>query len=209
MTPKWEQVRQSVRARYAAAAQSASCCSTPLDDSSVFGGSQYDDSTKSLLPEEAIIASLGREPNVLADLQPGEIVPDLGSGGDRRAVVGATRRTDRQPTDLDMTDEMLALARDNQAKAGVSNVEFLKGHIEEIPLPDNCVDVIISNCVINLSGDKNRVFAEALRVLKPGGRLAVSDVVLSRPLPEELATITAPWDRLHQRALTETDCVAG
>lgn len=206
-----EQVRQSVRARYAAAAQSASCCSTPLDDSSVFGGSQYDDSTKSLLPEEAIIASLGcGNPTVLADLQPGEIVLDLGSGGGIDVLLSAQRvGPTGKAYGLDMTDEMLALARDNQAKAGVSNVEFLKGHIEEIPLPDNCVDVIISNCVINLSGDKNRVFAEALRVLKPGGRLAVSDVVLSRPLPEEFATITALWTGCISGALTETDCVAG
>ncbi|TXH41910.1 MAG: arsenite efflux transporter metallochaperone ArsD [Actinobacteria bacterium] len=206
-----DQVRETVRARYASAAQTASCCSAPSDDSAVFGSSQYDDSAKSLLPEEAIVASLGcGNPTALAELQPGETVLDLGSGGGIDVLLSAQRVG---PTGmaygLDMTDEMLSLARQNQAKSGLTNVEFRKGHIEDIPLPDNSVDVIISNCVINLSGDKNRVFAEAFRVLRPGGRLAVSDVVLSRPLPDELAAITALWTGCISGALTEADCMAG
>ncbi len=206
-----EQVRETVRERYASAAQTASCCSTPLDDSHVFGGSQYDESAKSLLPEEAIIASLGcGNPTALADLQPGETVLDLGSGGGIDVLLSAQRvGPTGKAYGLDMTDEMLDLARQNQAKTGLSNVEFRKGHIEEIPLPDNSVDVIISNCVINLSGDKDQVFAEAFRVLRPGGRLAVSDVVLSRALPDELADITALWTGCISGALTEADCVAG
>lgn len=206
-----EQVRETVRERYAAAAQSATCCSAPLDDSQVFGGSQYDESVKSLLPEEAIIASLGcGNPTALADFTPGETVLDLGSGGGIDVLLSAQRvGPTGKAYGLDMTDEMLDLARRNQAKADISNVEFLKGHIEDIPLPDNSVDVIISNCVINLSGDKSRVFTEAFRVLRPGGRLAVSDVVLSRPLPDELAGITALWTGCISGALTETDCVSG
>lgn len=205
-----DQVRETVRRRYASAAQSASCCATPLDDSALFGRSQYDDSAKSLVPEEAIIASLGcGNPTTLADLRPGETVLDLGSGGGIDVLLSAHRvGPTGKAFGLDMTDEMLTLARANQAKTGLSNVKFVKGHIEDIPLPDESVDVIISNCVINLSGDKQRVFAEAFRVLRPGGRLAVSDIVLRRALPAELNRITALWTGCIRGALTESDCLA-
>jgi SAM-dependent methyltransferase len=177
----------------------------------VFGHELYDDATKSGLPEEAIIASLGcGNPTALASLQPGETVLDLGSGGGIDVLLSARRvGPEGWVYGLDMTDEMLELARANQAKAGVTNVEFLKGHIEDIPLPDNSVDVIISNCVINLSGDKNQVFAEAFRVLRPGGRLAVSDIVLSRELPAELNAITSLWTGCISGALTEQACNDG
>lgn len=206
-----DEVRQSVREHYAQAAKSASCCGSPLEGASqVFGISQYEE-VASLLPEEAIVASLGcGNPTALADLRPGETVLDLGSGGGIDVLLSAQRVG---PTGmaygLDMTDEMLELARANQRRAGVTNVEFLRGHIEDIPLPDDSVDVIISNCVINLSGDKDAVFREALRVLRPGGRLAVSDVVLSRPLPAELASVTALWTGCISGALTEQQCRDG
>ncbi|MCU0279758.1 MAG: arsenite efflux transporter metallochaperone ArsD [Candidatus Nanopelagicales bacterium] len=205
-----DEVRETVREHYAQAARTASCCSTPIDQD-VFGHELYDDATKSGLPEEAIIASLGcGNPTALASLQPGETVLDLGSGGGIDVLLSARRvGPEGWVYGLDMTDEMLELARANQAKAGVTNVEFLKGHIEDIPLPDNSVDVIISNCVINLSGDKNQVFAEAFRVLRPGGRLAVSDIVLSRELPAELNAITSLWTGCISGALTEQACNDG
>jgi arsenite methyltransferase len=205
------EVRENVREHYAQAAKSASCCGSPVEGGSqVFGISQYEDVT-SLLPEEAIIASLGcGNPTALADLRLGDTVLDLGSGGGIDVLLSAQRvGPTGKAYGLDMTDEMLELARSNQRKAGVDNVEFHKGHIEDIPLPDNSVDVIISNCVINLSGDKNAVFREALRVLRPGGRLAVSDVVLSRPLPDELASVTALWTGCISGALTEQECLDG
>lgn len=207
-----DEVRETVRQRYASAAVSASCCGSPLEgESAVFGASQYDESAHALLPEEAIIASLGcGNPTALADLRPGEVVLDLGSGGGIDVLLSARRvGASGMAYGIDMTDEMLDLARANLAKSGLQNVEFRKGHIEDIPLPDNSVDVIISNCVINLSGDKSRVFAEALRVLRPGGRFAVSDVVLAAALPAELESVTALWTGCISGALTEQQCVQG
>jgi SAM-dependent methyltransferase len=161
----------------------------------------YSDDDKRGLPENAVLASLGcGNPTALAELEPGDVVLDLGSGGGIDVLLSARRvAPGGKAYGLDMTDEMLALARENQRKAGVTNVEFLKGDIEHIPLPDASVDVIISNCVINLAGDKGRVLAEAFRVLKPGGRFAVSDVVVRGTLPPEVRRSMELW----------VGCVAG
>jgi arsenite methyltransferase len=162
----------------------------------------YDDSQAAAIPAEALLASLGcGNPTALAELKPGEVVLDLGSGGGIDVLLSAKRvGPSGKAYGLDMTDEMLALARENQAKSRLTNVEFLKGEIEHIPLPDNSVDVIISNCVINLSADKDRVFAEAFRVLKPGGRFAVSDVVVKgNDVPAEVRRSMELW----------VGCVAG
>src|SRR5712664_2035245 len=169
----------------------------------------YNDAEKAALPEKAVAASLGcGNPTALAQLQPGEIVLDLGSGGGIDVILSAKRvGPTGKAYGLDMTDEMLALARENQKKAGIENVEFLKGAIESVPLSDNSVDVIISNCVINLSGDKDRVLREAFRVLKPGGRLAVSDVVLRGEVPSEIRKSMELWVGCIAGALQETEYV--
>jgi arsenite methyltransferase len=167
----------------------------------------YDAGETGALPEEAVKASLGcGNPTALAQLNPGETVLDLGSGGGIDVLLSARRvGPTGKAYGLDMTDEMLALARENQRKAGVANVEFLKGEIEDIPLPDNSVDVVISNCVINLSADKDRVLAEAFRVLKPGGRFAVSDVVVRGEVPAEVRRNMELWVGCIAGALEELD----
>jgi 2-polyprenyl-3-methyl-5-hydroxy-6-metoxy-1,4-benzoquinol methylase len=167
----------------------------------------YDDAQAAGVPTEALLASLGcGNPTALAQLQAGEVVLDLGSGGGIDVLLSARRVGPAgKAYGLDMTDEMLALARENQAKSGLTNVEFLKGEIEHIPLPDNSVDVIISNCVINLSADKDRVIAEAFRVLKPGGRFAVSDVVVrGDDVPADLRRSMELWVGCVAGALEES-----
>lgn len=204
------EIRNRVRERYAAAAratENAGCCAgsvVSLTDASgtrVFGDTLYDGAQTDGAPEHAVAASLGcGVPTAVADLHDGETVLDLGSGAGADALISAKRVG---PTGkvygLDMTDEMLALARANAARAGVSNVEFVKGYIEQIPLPDASVDVVISNCVINLAGDKHRVLAEAARVLRPGGRLAVSDVIADPDMDDATRADMAQW----------TGCIAG
>ena len=178
----------------------ASCCD-PIS-SNLYGISET-----AGIPSEALAASLGcGNPTALAELRPGETVLDLGSGGGIDVLLSA-RRVGRagKAYGLDMTDEMLALARENQRKAGLENVEFLKGEIENIPLPDGSVDVIISNCVINLSADKDRVLAEAFRVLRPGGRLAVSDVVVRGEIPQEIRRSVELWAGCIAGALDESE----
>jgi arsenite methyltransferase len=212
-----DQIRDAVREHYAAAARTAaSCCgesastcgpgSEALDP---FGQSQYDDADRRLIPEDALAASLGcGNPTMLADLRPGDVVLDLGSGGGIDVLLSARRvAPGGRAYGLDMTPEMLELANANKAKAGVDNVEFLLGSIEDIPLPDSSVDVIISNCVVNLSADKDQVFREAVRVLRPGGRFAISDMVLSRPIVPELTEIMGLWTGCIAGALTQDDCV--
>ena len=190
------QARQGLKAG-CGCGTSASCC-----DADPITSNLYDESQAAAIPLEAMLASLGcGNPTALAALEPGEVVLDLGSGGGIDVLLSAKRvGPTGKAFGLDMTDEMLALARENQAKSGLTNVEFLKGEIEHIPLPDNSVDVIISNCVINLSGDKDRVLAEAFRVLKPGGRFAVSDVVIKgEEMPAEVRRSLELW----------VGCVAG
>ena len=200
------ELRETVKAKYGAAAQTvmdtdgktpASCCSTTCCGASEdpITANLYEDAEKALLPEQAVAASLGcGNPTALAELQQGDVVLDLGSGGGIDVLLSARRvGPSGKAYGLDMTDEMLALARQNQQKAGVTNVEFLKGEIENIPLPANAVNVIISNCVINLSADKDRVLSEAFRVLKPGGRFAVSDVVSQREVPASIRQSMEHW----------------
>ncbi len=162
------------------------------------------------IPEQAVRASLGcGNPTALAELKPGETVLDLGSGGGIDVLLSARRvGPSGKAYGLDMTDEMLALARENQRKSGLSNVEFLKGEIENIPLPDNSVDVIVSNCVINLSADKDRVLAEAFRVLRPGGRFAISDIVTRGEIPAEIRRNVELWIGCLAGALEESEYVS-
>ena len=181
---------------------SGSCGADPITSN------LYDDAQAAAIPAEALLASLGcGNPTALAELTQGEVVLDLGSGGGIDVLLSARRvGPTGKAYGLDMTDEMLALARDNQARSGLTNVEFLRGEIEHIPLPDNSVDVIISNCVINLSADKDRVLAEAFRVLKPGGRFAVSDVVVrGTDIPDAVRRSMELWVGCVAGALEESE----
>jgi SAM-dependent methyltransferase len=203
-------IREQVRQRYSESAlkvSSGGCCGSDTGSSCCSGSGDpitanlYTGTEASEVPAEALLASLGcGNPTALAKLNPGEVVLDLGSGGGIDVLLSAKRVG---PTGfaygLDMTDEMLALAEENRKKAGVENVKFLKGYIESVPLPDNSVDVIISNCVINLAADKRPVLKEAFRVLKPGGRFAVSDVVVRGEAPDWIVRSMEAW----------TGCVAG
>jgi SAM-dependent methyltransferase len=184
------------------------CCgASPLDGCDPITSDLYNAAQSGELPETAVAASLGcGNPTALAELKAGETVLDLGSGGGIDVLLSAKRVGPMgKAYGLDMTDEMLALAEENKRKSGLTNVEFLKGEIENIPLPDNSVDVIISNCVINLSGDKDKVFREALRVLKPGGRFAVSDVVVRGDVPTEVRKSMELWVGCIAGALEEVD----
>jgi arsenite methyltransferase len=210
-----ENIKEAVKERYGQAALrvikgGSSCCGTaPASEGSPdpITSNLYDGSQTSQVPEEALLASLGcGNPTALAALKPGETVLDLGSGGGIDVLLSAKRvGPSGKAYGLDMTDEMLALARENQRKAGVENVEFLKGEMEKIPLPDDSVDVIISNCVINLSADKDQVLREAFRVLKPGGRLAVSDIVVHGAIPAEIRRSVELWVGCIAGALEENE----
>ncbi|HEV8042453.1 MAG TPA: arsenite methyltransferase [Bryobacteraceae bacterium] len=208
------QIKDVVKEKYGQAALrvstgGSSCCgaSPATDCCDPITSNLYDAIQTSQLPEQAVKASLGcGNPTALAQLNPGEIVLDLGSGGGIDVLLSARRvGPSGKAYGLDMTDEMLALARQNQLKAGVENVEFLKGEIENIPLPSNSIDVIISNCVINLSADKDRVLSEAFRVLKPGGRLAVSDVVVTGDVPPEVRRHVELWVGCIAGALQDSE----
>ncbi|HET6870817.1 MAG TPA: arsenite methyltransferase [Solirubrobacteraceae bacterium] len=203
LTSTAEQVREAVREKYAAAASGAGCCS-PADGAGVFGASLYAGED---IPAAAVSASLGcGVPTAVADLHEGEIVLDLGSGAGADVLISARRvGPTGKAIGLDMTDEMLSLARANAAEAGVDNVEFVEGYLEDMPLADSTVDVVISNCVINLSGDKPQVIREAARVLRPGGRFAVSDVIADPDMDEQTRADMAAWTGCIAGALTEIE----
>jgi ubiquinone/menaquinone biosynthesis C-methylase UbiE len=208
-------LKSIVRERYGEAAlratsgESSSCCgsSCGCGTADPITSDLYSAAETAALPDKAVLASLGcGNPTALAELREGEVVLDLGSGGGIDVLLSARRvGPTGKAYGLDMTDEMLDLARENQRKAGVENVEFLRGDIEAIPLPDASVDVIISNCVVNLSGDKRKVVAEAFRVLKPGGRFAVSDVVVRGEVPPEVRRNMELWVGCVAGALTESE----
>jgi arsenite methyltransferase len=216
-------IREAVRARYAAAARAAgsslpaqsdeACCAparltlSPADESGLFGATLYDRQAGEDVPQAAIAASLGcGVPTAVADLHEGETVLDLGSGAGADVLISARRVAPTgKAIGLDMTDEMLALARANAAEAGVQNVEFVKGYLEDMPLDDASVDVVISNCVINLSGDKPKTIAEAARVLRPGGRFAISDVIADPDMDEATKADMAAWTGCVAGALTEAE----
>jgi SAM-dependent methyltransferase len=198
-------------AKRAASGQASACCgSSPasaIDGCDPITANLYGENEAGSVPEAALRASLGcGNPIALAKLAPGEIVLDLGSGGGIDVLLSARRVGPKgKAYGLDMTDEMLTLAEENKRKSGLTNVEFLKGEIENIPLPDNSVDVIVSNCVINLSGDKDRVLREAFRVLKPGGRFAISDVVVRGEVPQQIRKSMELWVGCVAGALTDTE----
>ncbi|MGA2978401.1 MAG: arsenite methyltransferase [Terriglobales bacterium] len=210
-------IREVVKEKYGQAALrvtnktgSSSCCGAAAADGlscDPITSNLYDELQAQQIPEEAMLASLGcGNPTALARLSPGEFVLDLGSGGGIDVLLSARRvGPSGKAYGLDMTDEMLALANENKRKAGAENVEFLKGEIENIPLPDNTVDVVISNCVINLSADKDRVLREAFRVLKPGGRFAVSDVVTRGEIAPEVRQSVLAWVGCIAGALEENE----
>ena len=212
--PDSADIKEVVKQKYGEAALrvksgGSSCCGTTASSGCCdpITTNLYDATQAGQIPEEALLASLGcGNPTALAQLNPGEIVLDLGSGGGIDVLLSARRvGPTGKAYGLDMTDEMLALANDNKRKAGIENVEFLKGEIESIPLPDNSVDVIISNCVINLSADKDKVLREAFRVLKPGGRFAVSDVVTRGAILPEIRQSVQAWVGCIAGALEEND----
>jgi arsenite methyltransferase len=210
-----ENLKEAVKEKYGQAALrvtkgGSSCCGAgPATEACCdpITSNLYGSNETSELPTEAVLASLGcGNPTVLAKLNPGETVLDLGSGGGIDVLLSAKRvGPTGKAYGLDMTDEMLALARENQRKAGIANAKFLKGEIENIPLPDNSVDVIISNCVINLSADKDQVLREAFRVLRPGGRFAVSDVVVRGEVPEVVRRSIELWAGCVAGALEESE----
>jgi arsenite methyltransferase len=221
-------IRETVRERYASAAKAAasggddqaralesesgccgsgsSCCS-PADEAGVFGATLYDEASREEVPDAAVNASLGcGVPTAVAQLRPGETVLDLGSGAGADVLISARRvAPGGKAIGLDMTDEMLELARANAQQAGVRNVEFVKGYVEDMPLLDASVDVVISNCVINLSSDKPKTIAEAARVLRPGGRFAISDVIADPDMDEATRADMAAWTGCVAGALTEAE----